>query len=488
MDREPQAESTDRYDFLSCVMSLGLRNASRARRFRIVGLLAMGGWLIVPTLFWAGCETREPIREFFRSPTPHEAYLLSLGAVGLTETALGRDWLAAANDALDHPLAVISPYQEEGFFPPEDPQALGIRISMERGQRLTVEVELDSGDPTRLFLDVYRVAPDPTRFPVPVMATEVGEEPLEFEPSSSDDYIIRLQPEVLRGGRYRLTLRADPSLIFPVAGYTSRSIQSFFGDPRDAGRREHHGVDVFARRGTPVLAAADGYITAVNTTPIGGRVVWQRDSSGRHTLYYAHLERQLVRSGQRVRAGDTLGLVGNTGNARTTPPHLHFGIYRRRRGPVDPWYYLLERPTQIAELTADLGVLGGWVRVRNEEIRLRLTPTLRGTVLGELSRYTVAMVMAGAGEWYRVRLPDGQSGYIAARLTEPVEEPLRTEILAGGEPILMSPDPLAPVVATAEDEQGISVLGSFRDFLYVMPLDGRVGWVAAGGLLDNQAP
>ena len=109
-------------------------------------------------------------------------------------------------------------------------------------------------------------------------------------------------------------------------------------------------------------------------------------------------------------------------------------------------------------------------------------------MLGELSQYTVARVMAGAGDWYRIRLPDGQSGYILARLSEPVDEPLRTEILAGGEPILMRPDSSAPIVATAEEDQGISVLGSFQDFLYVMPPDGRVGWVAAEGLLNNQGP
>ena len=52
--------------------------------------------------------------------------------------------------------------------------------------------------------------------------------------------------------------------------------------------------------------------------------------------YYAHLERQAVTTGEHVTAGDVVGYVGNTGNARTTPPHLHFGIYRRGEGPIDP--------------------------------------------------------------------------------------------------------------------------------------------------------
>jgi hypothetical protein len=57
------------------------------------------------------------------------------------------------------------------------------------------------------------------------------------------------------------------------------------------------------------------------------------------SLYYAHLDKQLVEAGQRVKKGDTLGLVGNTGNARFTPSHLHFGIYNYH-GAVDPWPFV----------------------------------------------------------------------------------------------------------------------------------------------------
>ena len=90
---------------------------------------------------------------------------------------------------------------------------------------------------------------------------------------------IRLQPELLRGGRYSLTLKAEPALAFPVQGGANKSIQSGFGAPRDGGVREHHGIDIFAPRGTPVLAAARGYVTRVNETPRGGRVVWVRDET-----------------------------------------------------------------------------------------------------------------------------------------------------------------------------------------------------------------
>ena len=70
----------------------------------------------------------------------------------------------------------------------------------------------------------------------------------------------------------------------------------------------------------------------------GEKTVWLRDGERGLSYYYAHLDSQLVRAGEYVERGDTVGLVGNTGNARTTPPHLHFGIYAN--GARDPYPYL----------------------------------------------------------------------------------------------------------------------------------------------------
>ena len=111
---------------------------------------------------------------------------------------------------------------------------------------------------------------------------------------------------------------------------------SSFGAERDGGQREHHGIDILAPRGAPVLSAGDGVVSSVAVTDIGGKVVWVLDPARDLSLYYAHLDSQGVSPGTRVRAGDALGTVGNTGNARTTVPHLHFGIYRPARGADRP--------------------------------------------------------------------------------------------------------------------------------------------------------
>jgi murein DD-endopeptidase MepM/ murein hydrolase activator NlpD len=420
----------------------------------------------------------ESLREFFRKPTPHEAYLMGLSEAGLTSSALGQAWMDAARRALEHPLALEPPYQEEGFFPQEQPAALGYRFPLRRGQRLTVRVELEDGQTreTRLFVDLFRATPDTMRPPVHVLSPEPGA-PLVFEPRRSGEYLVRIQPELLRGGRFSVTIENDAALTFPVAGRSSRSIGSYFGDARDGGNRAHHGVDIFAPRGTPVLAAAESYVRQVDTTPVGGRVIWLRDVERGASIYYAHLEEILTTDGARVRPGDTIGLVGNTGNARTTPPHLHFGLYFRGEGPFDPWGYLHQPPGSLQPVEVRISNLGQWARVRGEGIHLRVRPTRSAPVLADLPVHTAVRVMGGVGGWYRVQLPDGSSGFVAGNLTEEMGEPLWLERLARDQPIQAAPIPGGAVMDRVPDGAEVPVLGTFGGYLYVRAPDGRVGWM-----------
>jgi len=125
----------------------------------------------------------------------------------------------------------------------------------------------------------------------------------------------------------------------PVHGVKRPALRSSFGEPR-SGHRKHAGIDIFAHRGTPVIAAAEGMVVRIGTTDrLGGNTVWVAGKPS--TLYYyAHLDHfaKGLRVGDHVERGDLVGYVGNTGNARTTPPHLHFGMYPAVRAfwPVDP--------------------------------------------------------------------------------------------------------------------------------------------------------
>lgn len=145
-----------------------------------------------------------------------------------------------------------------------------------------------------------------------------------------------------------LAMPTPGALPVPVAGVAPARLVDTWGGARSGGRR-HEGIDIFARRGTPVLAATEGIVTRVGTNRLGGQVVWVLGPGGqRH--YYAHLDRYGdVHAGMRIASGKILGYVGNTGNAASTPPHLHYGIYTPG-GAINP-YPLLRRIPASARMT-----------------------------------------------------------------------------------------------------------------------------------------
>jgi murein DD-endopeptidase MepM/ murein hydrolase activator NlpD len=116
-------------------------------------------------------------------------------------------------------------------------------------------------------------------------------------------------------------------LVVPVAGVRRSELKDTYGAPRSGGRG-HKGVDIFASRGTPVLAAAAGTIVKRDSNAVGGLSVYHRDLDGRTIYYYAHLNgwRTGLKEGDLVRQGDTIGYVGSTGNVSGSP-HLHFAVF-----------------------------------------------------------------------------------------------------------------------------------------------------------------
>lgn len=121
----------------------------------------------------------------------------------------------------------------------------------------------------------------------------------------------------------------------PVTGVDAERIADTFGAPRGRDRR-HAGVDIFAERGTPVLSTTRGLVLSVRESDLGGKHVWVLGPA-RERHYYAHLDDWVegLERGDVVLPGDRLGVVGDTGNARGTPPHLHYGIYGDD-GALDP--------------------------------------------------------------------------------------------------------------------------------------------------------
>ena len=133
--------------------------------------------------------------------------------------------------------------------------------------------------------------------------------------------------------------------VFPV--YGPSSFTDTYGAPR-AAVTWHHGEDIFAPLGAPILAVADGTVFSVGWNDIGGYRFWLRDRQG-NQFYYAHLSAfsPLATNNRQVRAGDVIGFVGNTGDAQGTPYHLHFEIHpvsllpMGYDGVVNPYRHLL---------------------------------------------------------------------------------------------------------------------------------------------------
>jgi murein DD-endopeptidase MepM/ murein hydrolase activator NlpD len=195
----------------------------------------------------------------------------------------------------------------------------------------------------------------------PSKKTPVAPEPKNHNPSTSSPLLhppIGLQPKLTAGG-----------YVFPVYG------PSQFGDSYGAFRGDvsgnwHHGDDIFAPLGAPILAVADGIVFSVGWNDVGGNRLWLRDDAG-NEFYYAHLSAftPLAKNGLHVRAGEMLGFVGNTGDAQGTPTHLHFEVHPSSLlfmgydGAVDPtpylnaWQHLQDvRFSNVASYLAQTGI------------------------------------------------------------------------------------------------------------------------------------
>jgi Peptidase family M23 len=154
-----------------------------------------------------------------------------------------------------------------------------------------------------------------------------------------------------RHGATHEPLKVTPPLglkgyVFPVVG-ASDFVDTYGALRTDVPGHWHHCDDIFAALGTPVVAVATGTVNRVGWEKVGGWRLWVRDRVG-NQFYYAHLSgyAPAILHAKRVRAGEVIGFVGNTGDAFTTSPHVHFEIHPRRLlhlhydGAVDPTRYL----------------------------------------------------------------------------------------------------------------------------------------------------
>jgi murein DD-endopeptidase MepM/ murein hydrolase activator NlpD len=435
-------------------------------------------YTIIPFLLFClvTCK-QEKVPEPYRPTHAHDAYLHSLNQAGLAETALGRDWIATSKEALEAPITIATPFEEVFYVDPADAFAVGYRFDVIRGQRIEVDVDVQGLQTGQLFIDLYRVRGVSSDEWVRVASADTQENRLEFEPRRDAQYVVRLQTELLRGGQCRVTIRNVAALEFPVAGYDSRAIGSGFGAPRDGGRRRHHGVDVFARRHTPVVAACRAYVVFVGDDPTGGRVIWLKDTKRSLHIYYAHLQKHDVKRHTWVEPGQVIGTVGNTGNARTTPPHLHFGTYEIGYGPINPIDYITQPKGELSPLTADLEALGHWMRAQGSSLHVNISYDLRSERISSLGLHSPMKVLAATGNRYRVLLPDNRSGYVFADSVESSNETLEHQTTPFSHAIREAPREDSAEIELIRAGDGFSVLARFNEYWLVETQQGNTGWL-----------
>jgi murein DD-endopeptidase MepM/ murein hydrolase activator NlpD len=141
----------------------------------------------------------------------------------------------------------------------------------------------------------------------------------------------------------QLKLQHLPSrLPIPVSGVSRQQLSDTWGRARSQGRR-HEGIDIMAESGTKVYSSTEGVVASLTGNTLGGTVIWIIGPAG-SWHYYAHLSKHKrgLAVGDVVHPGELIGYVGNSGNARHTAPHLHYGIYLdgKGRGAVNPYPYL----------------------------------------------------------------------------------------------------------------------------------------------------
>lgn len=410
--------------------------------------------------------------------SPYDRYLASLKQAGLKGTAMVKAWTEQGQKALLDTIEVVPPYEETGYFTSTRIQARGYRIQLKEGQQLSLDLKTNPRN-LNIFLDVFQAQVKDGEIKYEsIIAVDTSKRQLEYEIKSSGEYIIRLQPELFTSGRYDFSITLQPSFSFPVDGKGNEAIWSFWGDPRGGGTRKHEGIDIFAARGTPVLAVTDGIISSVRNAGLGGKQVWLRDGKRGQSIYYAHLDSQLVMVGESVKRLDTVGLIGNTGNASKTRPHLHFGIYKWQAGALDPLPFVYEYSQQLPTLQVDTSLIGKLAKTKNRSTDLRQSADKKATRLAQIERHTALQVEGATGNWYRVRLPDESlGGFIYKTSIQKIETPIRKYTVKDSLMELQI-SPLvdaAPLGRLITDEK-VTVLAKLGDFDLVETTTNR-GWV-----------
>ncbi|WP_037317725.1 M23 family metallopeptidase [Salegentibacter sp. Hel_I_6] len=365
-------------------------------------------------LIISGCSQVNKAADFITNPTAKEKYKRDFNI----SDELFSLWENSAETAFQDSVAINLPYAETGKFFPKSFPVYSYEIELRPGEVFSLEIKTDSTKQL-VFAELFKKIDDTIPKFEKIESADFQKKNFSFEAEKSATYKIVIQPEIEAHTAFSFKLEKNPAYLFPVASGANTNVQSYWGDNRDGGARSHEGIDIFAKRGTPVVAATNGSIGYTGEKGLGGKQVWLRDRKRGQSLYYAHLDSIANVSGN-VNRGDTLGFVGNTGNARTTPPHLHFGIYKSYRGAINPLHFVY----QIDPMETDPEILDSIPRsliVNSSKANLRNKPTTSNSkILSTLKAQDTLRFLGKTNEWFHVRTSANKASFIHQSLVKSI--------------------------------------------------------------------
>ncbi|MBX2845573.1 MAG: M23 family metallopeptidase [Saprospiraceae bacterium] len=342
---------------------------------------------------------------FSKSPRQHYEHQLRK-----EDKTLYTKWQAEIEKAFEEAGVVELPYSSSALLVKERLHIYSYDVELAVGEVFSAAVKT-SIQGASIFLELFELDDGGQR----TRKAYSKEGQLEYEVTQSGHYKVLVAGEMGTISNYAFNMNTHPLYGFPLKGGKNSDIQSFWGAPRDGGARKHEGIDIFAPKGTDLVAVTDGTIER-RTGGLGGKQIWLYDKARRIRIYYAHLDAQIAEDGAKVQKGEVVGTVGNTGNARTTPPHVHFGTYLSKRGAVDPLGFVEIKPKISGKKHAPLKGKGLAAALNN--CRLLANPTSSAAVSGQLDEGTPFYVYASSGEYYYVRTPAGRAGFLPTNVVQ----------------------------------------------------------------------
>lgn len=365
-------------------------------------------------LIISGCSQVNKASDFITNPTAKEKYKRDFKVSDELFSILENSGETAFNDSV----SVNLPYAETGKFFPKSFSVYSYEIDLQPGEVFNLEIKTDSTKQL-VFIELFEKTNDSTNVYDKVKSSDFQKQNLSFEADKKATYKLVIQPEIEANTPFAFKMEKSPAYLFPVASGVNTNVQSYWGDNRDGGARSHEGIDIFAKRGTPVVAATNGSIGYTGEKGLGGKQVWLRDRKRNQSLYYAHLDSIADVTGS-VKRGDTLGFVGNTGNARTTPPHLHFGIYKSYRGAINPLHFVYQ--TNLLETEPEkLDSIPHKLIVQRSKANLRNKPTTSNSkILSSSKTQDTLQFLGKTNEWFHVRNSANKASFIHQSLVTPL--------------------------------------------------------------------